>query len=72
MTESDVRQSFLKQAHSCDALGSPFTARLCRLASRNMRSTSLVEQRLLSWPAGEIRQLGRSDFHGRWIRWQGW
>ncbi len=27
---------------------------------------------LQMWPVGEKRLLGRADFHGRWIRWQGW
>lgn len=24
------------------------------------------------WPTGEIRELGRVDFHGRWVKWRGW
>lgn len=24
------------------------------------------------WPTGEARELGRADFHGRWLKWQGW
>ncbi|MDP9836102.1 hypothetical protein J2T09_000844 [Neorhizobium huautlense] len=24
------------------------------------------------WPTGEIRELGRVDFHGRWVKWKGW
>lgn len=24
------------------------------------------------WPGGETRELGRADFHGRWVRWRGW
>jgi hypothetical protein len=27
---------------------------------------------LTLWPGGETRHLGRSDFHGSWIRWIGW
>ena len=26
---------------------------------------------LTLWPGGERRELGRADFHGRWVRWQG-
>lgn len=25
---------------------------------------------LTKWPGGETRQLGRADFHGRWVQWQ--
>ncbi|MGF9563288.1 DUF2332 family protein [Neorhizobium sp. JUb45] len=24
------------------------------------------------WPGGEKRELGRVDFHGRWVKWKGW
>ena len=24
------------------------------------------------WPTGEIRELGRADPHGRWVKWKGW
>lgn len=24
------------------------------------------------WPSGEKRELGRVDFHGRWVKWKGW
>jgi Uncharacterized protein conserved in bacteria len=24
------------------------------------------------WPNGERREIGRADFHGRWVRWKGW
>jgi hypothetical protein len=24
------------------------------------------------WPGGALRELGRADFHGRWVKWQGW
>ena len=27
---------------------------------------------LTLWPTGETRLLGRADFHGRWVEWQGW
>ena len=49
-TETDVRQAFLKQAKSCEDLGSAFTARLCRLAAKHMRADTAVEERILSWP----------------------
>jgi len=24
------------------------------------------------WPGGESQEIGRADFHGRWIKWRGW
>lgn len=24
------------------------------------------------WPTGETREIGRADFHGRWVKWVGW
>ncbi len=24
------------------------------------------------WPGGEKHEIGRADFHGRWIKWKGW
>lgn len=27
---------------------------------------------LTLWPTGETRELGRADFHGRWVKWVGW
>lgn len=27
---------------------------------------------LTLWPGGETRVVGRADYHGRWIDWQGW
>ncbi|MBL0372222.1 DUF2332 family protein [Rhizobium sp. KVB221] len=24
------------------------------------------------WPSGEKQEIGRADFHGRWVRWKGW
>lgn len=24
------------------------------------------------WPSGESQEIGRADFHGRWIKWRGW
>ncbi len=27
---------------------------------------------LTLWPGGDTRSLGRADFHGRWILWNGW
>ena len=27
---------------------------------------------LTLWPTGETREIGRADFHGRWVKWLGW
>lgn len=27
---------------------------------------------LTLWPTGETREIGRADFHGRWVKWVGW
>ncbi|MGL3607043.1 DUF2332 domain-containing protein [Rhizobium sp. G187] len=27
---------------------------------------------LTMWPTGETREIGRADFHGRWVKWVGW
>ncbi|THV21569.1 DUF2332 family protein [Peteryoungia ipomoeae] len=27
---------------------------------------------LTLWPSGETREVGRADFHGRWVKWAGW
>lgn len=46
----DIRAHFEQQAKACDALGSPFTARLCRtLAGRLDRSTA-TGRAVLEWP----------------------
>ena len=51
MTAASVRDAFRAQAASCDELGSPFTARLCRLAGERLAGEQgPVAQRILSWP----------------------
>jgi hypothetical protein len=49
MTEAEVRHSFLRQAQACETLGSPFTAKLCRLAAERMTSSTAVEAAVLEW-----------------------
>ncbi|GEO86033.1 MULTISPECIES: DUF2332 domain-containing protein [Alphaproteobacteria] len=44
-----VRQSFLRQARACNDLGSPFTARLCRMAAERLDESTAVGRRLLQW-----------------------
>lgn len=48
-TEQAVRDAFRDQAKSCDGLGSPFTARLCRLIADRLKSDTLVGARVLGW-----------------------
>lgn len=44
------REAFADQALSCDALGSPLTARLCRLVGARLTSQGVVGQAILAWP----------------------
>jgi len=39
-----------------------------RAESDGLKSAAVT---LSLWPSGETRELGRMDFHGRWIRWNG-
>ncbi|MDQ1187043.1 DUF2332 domain-containing protein [Agrobacterium larrymoorei] len=51
MPEAIVRAAFLTQADAFDGLGSPFTARLCRLLSEKLEPThGAVAHTLLTWP----------------------
>jgi len=47
-------------------------APICRLAMEADEQTPGAGLTLTIWPAGETRHVGRADFHGRWIDWQGW
>jgi hypothetical protein len=48
--EARVRASFHEQAKWCDVMGSPFTARVCRLLADRLTSSTDVGARILSWP----------------------
>jgi hypothetical protein len=50
MGEAEVRQAFLKQAPSCESLGSSFTARLCRIAASALDRSTGVGRVILDWP----------------------
>jgi hypothetical protein len=50
MTSDAVRQAFLDQAKYCDALGSPFTARLCRLHAERLEPGNAIADLTLDWP----------------------
>jgi hypothetical protein len=53
-----VRAAFRAQAEVCAAMGSPFTARLCRLVADRLAPAGAVAMRVLGWP-GDPR--GRAD-----------
>lgn len=53
-----VRAAFRAQAEVCAAMGSPFTARLCRLLADRLAPPGAVALRVLGWP-GDPR--GRAD-----------
>ena len=43
-------EHFERQADACDRLGSPFTARLCRLLAAILDDTSETGRRIIGWP----------------------
>lgn len=45
-----IRDHFVRQAQACDALGSPFTARLCRAFAATLDPTTRTGAAVLSWP----------------------
>ncbi|MGV8936434.1 MAG: DUF2332 domain-containing protein [Allorhizobium sp.] len=45
----EIRNAFSMQAVSCDGLGSPFTARLCRLVGARLDTSSAVGRHVLAW-----------------------
>lgn len=49
MQDDTIRAAFLGQAKACDALGSPFTARLCRATAAHLTPETAVGQRILNW-----------------------
>lgn len=49
-TEDQIRQSFLTQADACAQLGSPFTAKLCRLIAERLDPQTTVGSHILTWP----------------------
>jgi hypothetical protein len=49
-----VRKAFSRQAAACDALGSPFTARLSRLFEERLVLTNAVAERILNWPGDPL------------------
>ncbi len=45
-----VREAFAEQAATCESMGSPFTARLCRLVAARLAPGGAVADRILGWP----------------------
>ncbi len=54
MLPSAVLSNFAQQAKSCDDLGSPFTARLCRLLPGMLDVTTATGRRVLDWPGDPL------------------
>ncbi len=50
MSAQDVRAHFLGQAKACDALGSPFTAKLCRALAAVLDESTITGRAVLGWP----------------------
>ncbi|WP_274423361.1 DUF2332 domain-containing protein [Chelativorans sp. YIM 93263] len=50
-----MQEHFNRQAQACDRLGSPFTARLCRLLPQLLEAASRTGQRVNLWP-GDPRE----------------
>jgi len=60
----------------------PETTKVCALAAMEATSSPLVRfameadggrgarLTLTHYPSGEVQELGRADFHGRWVDWQ--
>lgn len=48
--EPRIRAHFRDQADACDQLGSPFTARLCRVLASVLDSRTAVGRKILGWP----------------------
>jgi hypothetical protein len=48
-TSEAVREAFVLQAKYCRGLGSPFTARLCRMLGERLTADSPVGERVLGW-----------------------
>ena len=49
MNPSAVRDAFLRQDEACEKLGSPFTARICRLAGQRLHPGWAVADAILGW-----------------------
>lgn len=50
MLPSPIRDHFEQQAKACDSLGSPFTARLCRLLGERLDRSTVTGLAVAEWP----------------------
>ena len=50
-----IAAGFESQARACDELGSPFTARLCRLAAQRLGYQGTIPSLIDAWPEDRIR-----------------
>ena len=50
----EIRAHFLAQAKACDGLGSPFTARLCRILAHDLDDSTRTGRTMLGW-LGDVR-----------------
>jgi hypothetical protein len=51
---NEIRAHFLAQAEACDRLGSPFTARLCRILAQQLDEVTRTGGSVLGW-RGDVR-----------------
>lgn len=61
-------ETLLAEAGSRATLDAPL-ARLALEVDDKPDGASLTLQ---IWPSGEKKEIGRGDFHGRWVDWRGW
>ena len=54
MLPAKVLSNFAGQAEACDDLGSPFTARLCRLLPDILDAATATGRRVLDWPGDPL------------------
>lgn len=54
-----LREAFRQQARACEALDSPFMARLCTLLGERLQPDSALTRRLFDWP-GDVGGSGQS------------
>ncbi|MNS81795.1 hypothetical protein D3C86_1148530 [compost metagenome] len=47
-------------------------APLARLQMEADTTSGSAAITLQIWPTGEKQEIGRADFHGRWVQWRGW
>lgn len=61
-------EALIAEAGARATQASPF-ARLQLEADGKPEGAAIL---LTLWPTGETREIGRADFHGRWVKWVGW